>query len=293
MIKGGKRMKVSFFRNGVNKGILVLGFFSVFLVAACAPPTKPVDLERADAAIEQAQADSNVAQYAPVRLDEAKEALQRAQVAWEEDESVEEVEHLAYLAQQRAAIAEVAAADKAAQAEIKNLGQERQQMLMDVHELEARQAKEQAKMAEIRADKLEKRLAELNAEKTERGYVLTLGDILFEVDSAELTSGGMQNLFRLVTFLKEYPDREVVVEGHTDSTGSAVYNMELSQRRADSVYLFLVNNGIAPDRIVAHGYGQGYPVAPNNTTAGRQKNRRVEIVILGAGKQAEEYQRPG
>ncbi|WP_232420214.1 OmpA family protein [Nitrosococcus watsonii] len=277
----------------MNKGIFVLGFSLAFLIAACAPPIKPAKLERAEADVEQAQADSRVTQYAPVRLDEAKEALQRAQVAWEADKNVEEVEHLAYLAQQRAAIAEMAAADKAAQAEIKNLGQERQQMLMDMHELEARQAKEQAKMAEVRADKLEKRLAALNAEKTERGYVLTLGDILFEVDSAELTSGGMQNLFRLVTFLKEYPDRQVVIEGHTDSTGSGVYNMELSQRRADAVYEFLVNNGISPARIAAHGYGKAYPVAPNNTAAGRQKNRRVEIVILDAGKKAKEYQRPG
>ncbi|ADE15858.1 OmpA/MotB domain protein [Nitrosococcus halophilus Nc 4] len=286
-------MMISFSKSWLNKGVFVLSLSLGLLIAACAPPTKPVDLERAEAAVEQVQTDPNVTQYVPVRLDEAKEALQRAQVAWEKDESTEEVEHLAYLAQRRAAIAEVAAAEKAAQAEIKNLGQERQQMLMEVRELEARQAREQAKMAEARTRELEQRLAELDAEKTKRGYVLTLGDILFEVDRAELTPGGMQNLFRLVTFLKEYPDREVVIEGHTDSTGSAVYNQELSQRRADSVYKFLMNNGISPERIVARGYGEAYPVAPNDTAAGRQRNRRVEIVILGAGERAKEYQRPG
>lgn len=272
-------MMISFSKSWLHKGIFVLSLSLGLLIAACAPPIKPVDLERAEAAVEQVQTDPNVTQYAPVRLDEAKEALQRAQVTWEKDGGLEEVEHLAYLAQRRAAIAEVRATEKAAQAEIKSLGQERQQMLME--------------MAEARARELEKRLAELNAERTKRGYVLTLGDILFEVDRAELTPGGMQNLFRLVTFLKEYPDREVVIEGHTDSTGSAVYNQELSQRRADSVYKFLMNNGIAPERIVARGYGEAYPVAPNDTTAGRQRNRRVEIVILGVGERAIEYQRPG
>jgi outer membrane protein OmpA-like peptidoglycan-associated protein len=95
-----------------------------------------------------------------------------------------------------------------------------------------------------------------------------------------------------VTFLKEFPDREVVVEGYTDSTGSGVYNLELSQQRANSVQSFLVGNGISPDRIVARGYGEAYPVAPNDTAAGRQKNRRVEIIILHAGEQAETYKHP-
>jgi outer membrane protein OmpA-like peptidoglycan-associated protein len=258
---------------------------------ACAA-VKPADLKSAEVAVERVQSDPEVNRYAPVARDEAEEALQRAQTAWEGDRDIEEVDHLAYLAQQRAAIAEVTAVQKEAQAQIKTLSQERQQILMEGHELEARQAREQARLAESRARELEQRLTDLKAQETKRGYVITLGDILFRVDSAELSSGGMQNLFRLVTFLKEFPDREVVVEGYTDSTGSGVYNLELSQQRANSVQSFLVGNGISPDRIVARGYGEAYPVAPNDTAAGRQKNRRVEIIILHAGEQAETYKHP-
>lgn len=287
-------MAISFSMGGSSRAAMfALGISSGFLTVACAPPTKPVELERAETAVEQAQNDSTVTQYAAVKLEEAKEALQRAQEAWGKDQSTEEVDHLAYLAQRRAVIAEVAAAERAAQSEIKSLGRERRQMLMEVRELEAKKAREQAEMAESRARELEQKLTALKAEKTQRGYVMTLGDILFEVDSAELTPGGMQNLFRLVSFLKEFPDREVVIEGHTDSTGSGVYNTELSQRRADAVRGFLTTNGISSERIVARGYGEAYPVASNDTSAGRQKNRRVEIVILRAGEQAEEYQRPG
>ena len=92
--------------------------------------------------------------------------------------------------------------------------------------------------------------------------------------------------------LKEYPDRQVLVEGHTDSTGTEQYNLGLSQRRADSVVQFLTLNGIAPERAIARGYGKAYPVAGNETTAGRQRNRRVEIVILDPGEKAAEEARP-
>ena len=140
--------------------------------------------------------------------------------------------------------------------------------------------------------KLREELAELQAKKTERGIVLTLGDVLFDVDEATLKAGATQSLSRLVTFLKEYPDRQVLVEGHTDSTGTEEYNLGLSQRRAESVVQFLTLNGIAPDRAIARGYGKAYPVAGNETAAGRQRNRRVEIVILDPGEKAVEEVRP-
>jgi OOP family OmpA-OmpF porin len=79
------------------------------------------------------------------------------------------------------------------------------------------------------------------------------------------------------------PDRKVLIEGHTDSSGSASYNSDLSQRRANAVEALLINQGVDPTRIVARGYGESYPVATNDTAAGRQQNRRVEIVILKPG----------
>jgi len=102
----------------------------------------------------------------------------------------------------------------------------------------------------------------------------------------------MKGLYRLVTFLKEYPDRAVLVEGHTDSTGSDATNMKLSNERADSVRSFLVENGIDAKRILARGYGKAYPVASNATAEGRQKNRRVDVVILHPGENPEGKLRP-
>ncbi len=82
------------------------------------------------------------------------------------------------------------------------------------------------------------------------------------------------------------------MEGHTDSTGTKEYNLGLSERRAETVAQFLAENGIARGRAVARGYGKAYPVAGNETAAGRQRNRRVEIVILDPGEKAVEEVRP-
>ncbi|MGH8579424.1 MAG: OmpA family protein, partial [Gammaproteobacteria bacterium] len=122
------------------------------------------------------------------------------------------------------------------------------------------------------------------AEKTERGYVLTLGDVLFEVDRSSLKPGAQRNLDQLVTFLKEHPEQKISIEGHTDSTASDSYNLKLSERRARAVAAFLVQNAISPERIRTLGYGEAYPKASNDTVAGRQENRRVEIVFAEKGE---------
>lgn len=299
---------VYFFRAWSNRAnMLVLSTFLGSLVVACAPPTKPAALQNAEAVVEEVQSDPNVERYASVKLSKAQEALRQAQAAWKGGKTSEEVAHRAYLAKQHAIIAEVAATGEESQTQIQKINEEREQILREANEFEARQAREQARAAEsriqqareqaeaaeARAAQLEQRLSEIKAKETKRGYVVTLGDILFEIDKADLTAGGMQNLLRLVAFLKEFPDREVAIEGHTDNTGSEAYNLDLSQRRAESVRRFLIKNEIAPDRLMARGYGEIYPVAPNDTATGRQHNRRVEIVILRAGEQAEEYQRSG
>jgi outer membrane protein OmpA-like peptidoglycan-associated protein len=106
-----------------------------------------------------------------------------------------------------------------------------------------------------------------------------LDSVLFETNKAALKSGALQNLYPLVTFLRENPERTIKIEGHTDSTGDENYNFELSQQRAESVREFLTQNGIEPNRIIARGYGETSPVAPNDTAAGRQQNRRVDLVF--------------
>lgn len=114
---------------------------------------------------------------------------------------------------------------------------------------------------------------------TERGLVLTLGDVLFGFGRVELTKNGEREVAKLSDYLKRHPKRNVVIEGFTDSVGSIDYNMGLSERRASAVRTSLINNGIDPDRVHSRGYGESFPVATNATDAGRQQNRRVEIVI--------------
>ena len=109
--------------------------------------------------------------------------------------------------------------------------------------------------------------------------VITLGDVLFDNNRAQLKSGGMRNVQKLADFFKQYPQRNVMVEGFTDSTGSHSRNQELSDQRANSVREALLGMGIGTDRITSRGYGESYPVAGNDTAAGRQQNRRVEIII--------------
>ncbi len=154
-------------------------------------------------------------------------------------------------------------------------------------ERKASAAKREARLSKIattRTAQLEQQLAELRARETERGLVLTLGDVLFETDQAKLTAGAMRKLYPLVTLLQENPRRSIVIEGHTDSSGPDSYNLDLSRMRAEAVRDFLISTGINPERITARGYGEAAPVASNMDEAGRRENRRVEVVVMREGE---------
>ena len=125
-------------------------------------------------------------------------------------------------------------------------------------------------------------LAELEAKQTEPGMVLTLGDVLFDTGRAELKSGAFTTIDRLSVFMRENPERTLSIEGYTDAVGSDTYNLNLSQRRADAVRAALAYRGIDGGRIATKGFGKANPVASNVTAEGRQRNRRVEIVISNA-----------
>jgi outer membrane protein OmpA-like peptidoglycan-associated protein len=133
--------------------------------------------------------------------------------------------------------------------------------------------------AEKRAKKLESQIAELQATKSERGLVITLGDVLFDTNKSELRSGARYTIDKLAAFLAEYPTRNVQIEGFTDSTGSKEYNQRLSERRAEAVRNVLTAQGIDSRRLMTRGYGVEFPVASNETAEGRQRNRRVEVII--------------
>lgn len=153
----------------------------------------------------------------------------------------------------------------------------------------AEQAEKEAALAQEKATanrvmELEKELAEFKAQETERGLVLIVGDVQFAPNHEKLTPEAMRKLYPLVTMLKEQPKRHIRIEGHTDSSGEKSYNLDLSQRRADAVRDFLMENGISAERITARGYGEENAVASNDTTEGRRENRRVEVIVPRAGK---------
>lgn len=151
----------------------------------------------------------------------------------------------------------------------------------------ARAEAERAAKAKAEADQLTKELSDLKAKQTERGIILTIGDVLFATGKADLSPEAMRSVDKLVEFLKKYTNRNVLIEGHTDSVGSDEFNLTLSQKRADSLKEALTGKGIEEKRITTVGYGKKYPVASNDTAAGKQQNRRVEVSILNEGVKAE------
>jgi outer membrane protein OmpA-like peptidoglycan-associated protein len=144
------------------------------------------------------------------------------------------------------------------------------------------EAQRKTQEAQARAAELEAQLAGLAAKQTQRGMVITLGDVLFGTDLARLNAEGMRSAQKLADVMQQNPQRTVLVEGFTDSTGTAAHNQELSERRAGEVKRALFEMGVTAQRVEVRGYGQSYPVAANDTSANRQLNRRVEIVLSDA-----------
>jgi len=149
--------------------------------------------------------------------------------------------------------------------------------------LQARQLAEQSERekAELR-DRLRQQLnVILETRETARGLIVNLSDVLFDVDSANLKPGAREKLARIAGIVSGHPDLKMEIEGHTDSTGTDDYNQRLSERRAQSVSTYLNQQGIGRAIVATAGYGESRPVATNGTSAGRQQNRRVEIVVSG------------
>jgi OmpA-OmpF porin, OOP family len=264
-------------------GLLVGGSL---LIGGCRAGSPPVALEHARTAYAQAEQTPAVVAHAPVPLQEANKALQRAERVWADDHDAEEVQHLATLAMQRVDIARAAAEKHLMETQIQQATEERDQVLLAARtreaqraQLQAAQATQQAQEATSQLRQLQQELAALQAQQTDRGVVLTLGDVLFETGKADLRPGALRNLYPLVTFLQKYPERRVVIEGHTDNVGSDAYNLDLSQRRADAVRDFLLQNGVQAAQLSTRGYGKASPIASNATAEGRQRNRRVELII--------------
>lgn len=292
-----------------------LTLIALAVVAGCS--TTPVPNARLDEArsnYRMAQDDPQTRDMAGAEMRQASDALNKANDAWTRNESPAEVDHLAYLTRQKVLIAQEAARRKTAELAVTQADAARDKLRLEARTNEAdtaqrsasasqqqseasqrqaasaqRQAvasqgqadasRQQASDAQARSSQLEAQLRDLNAKKTDRGLVVTLGDVLFDTNQAQLKSGGVRSVQKLGTFLTQYPQRRALVEGFTDNTGSEGLNQELSGRRADAVRAALVNLGVSGDRIATHGYGEAYPVAGNDSAGGRQMNRRVEIVL--------------
>ena len=145
--------------------------------------------------------------------------------------------------------------------------------------LRAEQAAGTANAAQERVRQLEAQLKDIEGKQTERGLLVTLGDVLFAFNKSELTPQAGPRLDKLASFLKQFPQRKLLVEGYTDAVGSDAYNMELSERRAEAIREALVARGVDTTRVVTKGYGKAFPVADNGNSDGRAVNRRVEVVI--------------
>ena len=265
------------------KMISCLAIAGAFLVA-CAGPNKMV--ERAELTAQGARNDQDIQRYAPVALDRTEEELQRLKAAQADGGSQAEIEHLAYLVERRAAVAGMRATTVSNRVRVDELGSRRQQILIDAESLEAELARQEAasairdaQVAKQRADALEQELNDLEAKQTDRGLLVTIGDVLFDVDGAKLKPGGLEQISRIASILQSDPNRSVMIEGHTDSTGAESYNLQLSEDRANAVKAALIDDGVSQEQISARGYGEAYPVATNENQSGRQQNRRVELII--------------
>lgn len=287
---------------------------ALFMTACSSVPTSTPTLQQARNDFAAAQNNPIVTQHAALELKQAGESLALADAAASKRESPEEVDKLAYVAKQKIALTQEVSKRKLAEADVTFAGKDRDQMLLAQRTHEANQAiasaqqsnmtarvaqadaaianrqanmaqdataeaQRQALEAQTRAAQLEVMLTDLAAKKTERGIIITLGDVLFGTDLARLNANGVHTIKKLAVVLQQNPQRKVLIEGFADSTGADAHNQVLSERRANAVRVALLEQGIAPERIDSRGYGEMYPVASNDTASNRKLNRRVEIVL--------------
>ena len=286
-------------------------------LAGCATtPLSPPGADAVRSKLTGLQKNPDLSTRAPVAIKNAEEAVVLAELPESKDRELGA--HRVYMADQSVEIAIAKAKTRFAEDQRAGLSEARAKARLDARTREADQAREAAELArgdaeiakseadiareeaeQIRKDaeiaqanadaaatqasldaaELQRQIELLKAEATERGLVLTLGDLLFATGSSELKSGAGMKLDRLVDFLNQYPERRVVIEGHTDNVGSNESNLQLSQRRAESVSRYLQAKGISGERLDEKGLGEEAPLVGNDSASGRQENRRVELII--------------
>jgi len=245
---------------------------SIGLAACSSQPNQ--NLETARAEFSELQSNPLSQKYAALETQDASKQLEEANKAYLNDADEERVDQLAYLANRRIDLAEQTIELRKAEQQIEQSSTQRAQA-----RLESREA-----MLKRQQEEISKLQEDLQAKQTERGTLITFGDVLFDLNKAELKAAGKRDVGKLADFLKDNPERKVMVEGYTDSTGSESYNQQLSERRAEAVRRALVSSGVEIDRIQTVGYGEAFPVASNDSPASRAMNRRVEVTISNDSK---------
>lgn len=279
----------------------MLAAATLLAVAGCAtvPPGPPPEVVRLQTELDRLHQDPRIVANA---VEELRDADAAVAVLAADSRRMEPAfyEHRVYVADRLLQIAEAQGLARFAEVRSRDLGIERERLTLALRDRQLQEAQARAEAAEAAAaaerrnariaqdqaldtrveiDALRADLRDLQTRQTQRGLVVTLGDVLFETGRAELKPGAERTLAGLVRALRDNPAATIEIDGHTDSVGGRDDNIDLSRRRAGSVEAYLASQGIAPARISSQGFGPDYPVASNATEAGRQQNRRVEVVV--------------
>jgi outer membrane protein OmpA-like peptidoglycan-associated protein len=232
-----------------NKFILTP--LAIVLATGCSGPiSKSQSLLEAEKAYANAKSDPAVLEYARPQLDEANRTLQAAAQA----ETTESMGSLAYIADAEIQTAVLTSEKRKSINKFKELSREKDTLM-------------------------NQSLKQENFKLSKRGMMYSLGDVLFVFGKADLQPGAAGPINQLAGYMKTHPEKTMLIEGHTDNVGSASFNERLSLQRAEYVKSALLQRGIAESRMKAIGLGQSQPIATNSSEAGRQKNRRVEIIF--------------
>lgn len=244
---------------------------------------KSIEIARAEGFAERARQELRQLEDARTRLILRASRLEAEQARREAEQALlssvatrEEMQR----ARRQALSAEERRAQAALQAEQARQEAEQARRLAEAQSAEIELARREAELAAEAAASLQRRLEYMEYRETDRGVVITLGDVLFEVGRAELLPSARQNIDDVIELLESEPGKRIRIEGHTDATGPAALNLRLSQQRADAVRAALIERGIEPGRMEAVGMGEDFPIASNDTEAGRARNRRVDIILL-------------
>lgn len=276
----------------------LIGVATVVMLSACSTPAmKPEGVVAIRDKLALLQADAQLAGLVPVELKEAESAVRAAEKPIKDTELSN---HLVYVADRKVDIATARAKTRLLVDQRQALKNQSDDVRLQARTLDVKNARSQTEaakaetavaLAEVeksrsemkselaRSSDLQQQIGTLNAKATDRGLIMTLGDLSFATGKSALKSGVARDLDKLAIFLDQYGDRTIIIEGHTDNVGSEALNLNLSQQRADSVRDYLVAKGIDSGRMTVAGKGEGSPIDSNESNVGRQNNRRVEIVI--------------